>query len=130
MAMERSLRWKSLFLFALVLLSAVYLLPSVGTDLPPWYKSVFSNKVELGLDLQGGLHIVYGVDLDRVGDDKAGEIKRDLDDRLAEMKVAATITTPRAPVGAVDIVVADAANKSKIDDKLLADYLDTLDKVD
>jgi preprotein translocase subunit SecD len=127
--MDRSLRWKALFLFALTFLSVVYLVPSLGRDLPPWYERVFSNKVELGLDLQGGLHIVYGVDLDRVVDDKAGEIKRDLDERLAEMKVKATITTPRAPVGSVFITVDNAADKSKIDDKLLADYLDTLDSV-
>jgi preprotein translocase subunit SecD len=127
--MDRSLRWKSLFLFALIFLSVVYLVPSLGRELPPWYEKVFSNKVELGLDLQGGLHIVYGVDLDRVVDDKAGEIKRDLDERLAEMKVSAEIKTPRSPVGSVYVVVANAADKSKIDEKLLADYLDSLDKV-
>src|SRR5258706_14154196 len=99
--MDRSLRWKSLFLITLVILGVAYLLPSTGRELPPWYGKVFSNKVELGLDLQGGLHIVYGVDLDRVVDDKAGEIKRDLDERLLEMKVKADIKTPRSPVGSV-----------------------------
>src|SRR6266498_1038602 len=127
--MDRSLRWKSLFLIALVVLSVLYLLPSTGQKLPPWFGKVFSNKVELGLDLQGGLHIVYGVDLDRVVDDKAGEIKRDLDDRLAEMNVKAEIKTPRAPVGSVQIVLADATDKSKIDSKLLSDYVDQIDRV-
>ena len=73
--MERSLRWKTLFLVLLVALSAVYLVPSAIGDvstLPSWFTRLFSKKVQLGLDLQGGLHIVYGVDLDKAVDDKAG----------------------------------------------------------
>ncbi len=127
--MDRSLRLKSLFLFTLVVLSVLYLMPSTGQKLPPWYEKVFSNKVELGLDLQGGLHIVYGVDLDRVIDDKAGEIKRDLDERLAEAKIKAEIKTPRSPIGSVFVIVEKPEDKAKIDSKLLADYSDSLDRV-
>jgi preprotein translocase subunit SecD len=128
--MDRSLRWKSLFLFALVVLSVLYLLPSSGQKLPPWYEKAFSNKVELGLDLQGGLHIVYGVDLDRVVDDKAGEIKRDLDDRLAEKGLKAEVKTPRTPIGSVFIIPEKAEDKAKIDSGFLSDYTDSLDKVE
>ncbi len=127
--MDRSLRWKTLSLLGLVVLSILYLVPSAGVKTPPWFDKVFSNKVQLGLDLQGGLHIVYGVDLDRVVDDKAGEIKRDFDDRLAEQKVAAKVQTPRSPIGSVFVVLENSADKAKIDDKFLADYSSVLDRV-
>ena len=66
--MERSLRIKTLVLLALVLISGVYLVPTfVAEDhLPGWFTRVFDKRVKLGLDLQGGLHIVYRVDLDKV----------------------------------------------------------------
>jgi preprotein translocase subunit SecD len=129
--MDRSLRWKTLFLVALVVLSVLYLLPSTGQKLPPWYGEVFSNKVQLGLDLQGGLHIVYGVDLDRVVDDKAGEIKRDLADRLASdpEKLQVDIKTPRSPIGSVFVLAKSPADKTKIEQKYVPEYADSLEKV-
>jgi preprotein translocase subunit SecD len=127
--MDRSLRWKTLFLLGLVVLSVLYLLPSANVQLPSWLAGTFSNKVQLGLDLQGGLHIVYGVDLDKVVDDKAGEIRRDVEDRMAELGLKGKVETPRVPLGSVFIVADAAADKAKIDDKFLADYKDQVDKV-
>jgi hypothetical protein len=48
--MERALRWKSLILLALTVLSVAYLVPSVTGDA----FGPFDKKVKLGLDLQGG----------------------------------------------------------------------------
>jgi preprotein translocase subunit SecD len=127
--MDRSLRWKTLFLFVLVSLSALYLLPSSGVALPRWYGSVFSNKVQLGLDLQGGLHIVYGIDLDKVVEDKAGEIKRDVESRMAEAKIAGKVETPSQPLGAVYILVDNPADKAQVGGKFLSDYKDVLDEI-
>ncbi len=136
--MERSLRIKTIILLALVLVSGVYLVPTfVQADrLPPWFTRIFDKRVKLGLDLQGGLHIVYRVDLDKVIDDKAGEVKRDLEAKLAEQKVEAAVETPRPnsaariPLGAVIIVPKDDANAKKIDDKFLDDYSEMLVKGD
>src|SRR5262249_27952456 len=96
--MERALRWKTIFLVAIVVLSVVYLLPSALPDdsLPSWFSRVFTKKVKLGLALRGGFHIVYRVDLDKVIDDKAGEIKRDMEAKLAEQKLDTRVETPRA----------------------------------
>ncbi len=52
-----------------VVLSAVFFLPSypaVFQALPPWLKKAFPNKgISLGLDLQGGIHLVLEVEEDR-----------------------------------------------------------------
>ena len=131
--MDRALRWKTYTLAALILLAAVYLVPSASGDLsrlPTWFSKLFSKKVQLGLDLQGGLHIVYGLDLDKAVDDKAGELKRDIESKLAEQKLVATVEAPRTPLGAVFIVLANAADKGKIDAKFLDDYDEVLETID
>ena len=50
--------------------------------------ALFSKKINLGLDLQGGKHIVYNIDLDKAVDDKASEIKRDLESDSPTLKPA------------------------------------------
>jgi preprotein translocase subunit SecD len=140
--MERSLRWKTLFLLLVTVLSGLYLVPSIaGDSLPSWFGGIFNKKVKLGLDLKGGLHIVYGIDLDRVVEDKAVELKRDFEAKLAEVKdaagkpIAATVDAPRAsaatgvPLGAVFVSMTDPANLAKIDDAFLDDYDDELEKI-
>ena len=64
--MERSLKWRTLALIGSVVLCVGMLAPSFFPEeaavLVPLEK-----KINLGLDLQGGLHIVYCIDLDRGG---------------------------------------------------------------
>ena len=106
--MDRSLKWRTLGLLASIVLCFAVLAPTFIPDkLPSWF--FFDKKINLGLDLQGGLHIVYSIDLDRAVEDRAHEIKRDLDTRFADDKVKATVKTPREPVGAVTVVLEDAA---------------------
>jgi preprotein translocase subunit SecD len=126
--MDRSLRWKTITLGLLVVLSVLYLLPSTGAAMPTWFSGLFSKKVQLGLDLQGGLHIVYGVDLDKAVDDKAGEIKRDMESKLGDQGVKAKVITPRDVTGGVYVILDDAADKSKIDSRFLDEYKEFIGK--
>jgi preprotein translocase subunit SecD len=73
-------------LFAVLTLGAfVYLAPSIPTisaELPGWWTRVFSaQRVRLGLDLQGGTHLLLTVDLDKAIettlDRSADELRRD-----------------------------------------------------
>src|SRR5258708_20254579 len=50
---------------AIVLAAILILLPSLNIDLPDWYKAGFgATKIQLGLDLQGGTHLLMAVKLD------------------------------------------------------------------
>jgi preprotein translocase subunit SecD len=89
---------------------------------PRWFNKIFNKKMQLGLDLQGGLYIVYSIDLDKAVDDKASEILRDFEAKLAELTIPATVTAPRQPIGAVTITFDDPAAKSRIDAQFLSDY--------
>ena len=60
-----------------ILAAFLYLVPSLSEDLPPWWSGFLpQDKIHLGLDLQGGMHLVLEVDakkavessLERAGD--------------------------------------------------------------
>jgi preprotein translocase subunit SecD len=122
--MDRSLKWRTLGLFAITALAVMMLIPTVvpSEQLPSWFLNAFNRKIQLGLDLQGGLHIVYGIDLDKAVDDKGSDIKRELETKMGEEKIKGKVTTPLRPPGAVTIVLDDPKNKNRVKD----DMLDTL----
>src|ERR1700746_1088940 len=58
---------KFFFLILVTVISGLYILPTftkVGSD--PKSAFPFSKKINLGLDLQGGLYLVMGVDFNKV----------------------------------------------------------------
>ncbi len=70
---------------ALVAVSVVLLLPTFNVRMPGWYKTWLGGaKIQLGLDLQGGTHLLMEVKLDeavnaalkRRGDDLKRELKK------------------------------------------------------
>ncbi|MDZ7642624.1 MAG: protein translocase subunit SecD [Desulfurivibrio sp.] len=64
--MPSSLKWKIGLLLVLVLFSMVTVLPSLGVGVPNWWKDKLApGELNLGLDLQGGMHLVLQVDIDR-----------------------------------------------------------------
>src|SRR5215510_14648296 len=123
--MDRSLKWRTLALLVGLLLCAGLLAPTwPGSDaLPSWFP--FKKKISLGLDLQGGVHIVYSIALERAVDDKASDIKRDLEARFADDRVDAKVKLPAA-LGAVTVIPSasvDAAKQALIE-KHIQDYRD------
>ena len=68
----------------IVLAAILILLPSLNVELPDWFRAGFgATKIQLGLDLQGGTHLLMAVKLDeavktqlrRRGDDLKRELK-------------------------------------------------------
>jgi preprotein translocase subunit SecD len=124
--MDRSLKRRTILLAISMVLIASALAPTFASDyLPSWFP--FSKKIVLGLDLQGGSHIVYSIDLDKAVDDRASEIKRDLEARFKDENLVAKVKTPPTPIGAVTVIPADAAKKPEIEAMVKADYRDTID---
>ena len=74
-----------------VVLSAVSFLPSypaVFQTFPPWLKRVFPNKgIALGLDLQGGIHLVLEVEEDRAVEIAVDRSVNAIQDLLVEKKI-------------------------------------------
>lgn len=57
--------YRTLLVVALTIASVVFLLPTLVQPLPSWLSFLNGKKVSLGLDLQGGTHLVLTVDIDQ-----------------------------------------------------------------
>jgi preprotein translocase subunit SecD len=128
--MDRSLKWRTLFLVTGTLLCIALLIPSFASkettrslQALPWpINKVFKSKMSLGLDLQGGLHLVYSIDLDKAIDDRASELKRDLESRLTDEKIKGAVKTPASPLGAVTVLLDDGAKREEVKGWISKDY--------
>jgi protein-export membrane protein SecD len=86
--MGRSWWAKCLFLIFITVLSGVYVYPTLaGLDLEKT-KFPFKQKINLGLDLQGGLYLVLGVDFNKVFHDVVDRQGSSLKDRMTEKGLA------------------------------------------
>jgi preprotein translocase subunit SecD len=64
--MTRSLLYRVLTVVAATLIAVLYLVPSLVSTLPSWWKMVLpSQAIRLGLDLQGGMHLVLEVQTEK-----------------------------------------------------------------
>jgi len=124
--MDRSHKWRTVALLVGLLLCAGLLAPTwPGSDsVPSWFP--FKKKISLGLDLQGGVHIVYSIALDRAVDDKASDIKRDLDARFIDDNIDAKVKLPAA-LGAVTVVLTDPSKKAEVQSQIFSDFHDVVE---
>jgi preprotein translocase subunit SecD len=114
-----------LWLLALVMVtSVVCFLPSyqpVYQALPAWAKGVLPNKgITLGLDLQGGIHMVMEVDEDRAVEIAVDRSVTSLQDLLADKKIAVESVKRTAPEQ-ITIQFQNADLKAQIQ-KFIDDY--------
>ena len=66
--MNKSIYWRFLFIGIAVVAAVVFFLPNTPLfkSMPEWWQKNMPNKgIVLGLDLQGGLHLVYEVEADK-----------------------------------------------------------------
>jgi preprotein translocase subunit SecD len=63
--MQRGVSARLVIFLALTLVAVVYLVPSFVRELPPWWSQYLpTDRINLGLDLQGGTHLVLEVKVD------------------------------------------------------------------
>lgn len=75
--------WRISLIGVFVLLSFFYLTPTLVTTLPSWWKGPLpKDKIHLGLDLQGGTHLVLEVDTQKAVEGTLDIVATDLEDTL------------------------------------------------
>lgn len=92
--MDRQWKFKVLALVGLILLSGLMLVPTItgasaeGEEpaLPEWYTNIFSKRMVLGLDLQGGIHLQYKVDVPDALRRRAGQTAGNIESLLKKEK--------------------------------------------
>ncbi len=102
----------ALFMVA-TLASLVYLTPTLVRNLPSWWSSFLpTDRIHLGLDLQGGSHLVLEVKVDKAIENNVERIKTDLTNVLRERgisgvsveRVEGTQLQVKAPAASVERV--------------------------
>jgi len=120
--MERSWLYRILLYLGISIAAVVVLTPSAAiwfnkdAALPGWFKRTFVRKILLGLDLQGGLHMVYRVDVDRAVAHKADRLASDLEERLAKDR---KISPPNVMISRIGDDEIDVKFKTPEDHKKL-----------
>jgi len=115
---DRSILYRGLGAIGLILVSVILILPSFLDPVPSWLSFVEENKVGLGLDLQGGTHLILSVDVDEAVrsyvDVNAEQLRRDLRDedvRSPRVRrtgdIVATVSVPEEFAGTLQQVLEE-----------------------
>jgi len=103
-----------IIIFAVATIAAlVYLTPTFVTSLAPWWKGVLpSDKIHLGLDLQGGSHLVLEVKVDKAIENNLDRVRTDLTNVLRERGISG-VSVEKAQTGQLQ-VRASAENVERV----------------
>ncbi len=81
--------YRALLVVVLLLGSFVYLAPTLMQPLPSWWPSFLPKEaIRLGLDLQGGIHLILQVEVDKAVENALGGAMEDLKRELAAAQIA------------------------------------------
>ena len=91
--MNRTLKWKMALMLFIIVIAGVILTPSLYKGAPKWISTYIAPEgLNLGLDLQGGMHLILKVDLEKAVENTLDLAASDLKEGLAEKKITAVRT--------------------------------------
>src|SRR3954466_14036333 len=113
--MERSWWWKALLYGFVTVMAVFYLIPTVAPDsthpVAEFVRRHVQKRIQLGLDLQGGLHLVYEVNVDKAVSSKVDRLASDIEDHLRKDKGVTDVAISRE--GRDDIVFTFAKHEEQ-----------------
>ena len=130
--MERSWWWKAALYGLVTVVAVLYLIPTVVPEekQPGIIKKYFKKRIQLGLDLQGGLHLVYEVNVDKAVSDKVDRLSSDVEDRLRRDKAVADLNVSREGRDDIVLTFKTPADHAKLGEDILKEYRNSLDVVE
>ena len=78
---------KQILVIFVLVFSVIYSLPTFYSEVPSWLTSMNAKKMNLGLDLKGGVHFLMEVDLDEVIKTKSKKLSNDIRSQLRKEKI-------------------------------------------
>src|SRR4030043_1935946 len=116
--MLKSLRWKLILYSAITVFAILLLLPTVTSQVPPWFMKVIpTEKIHLGLDLQGGMHLVLEVEAEKAVESYVERIKNNLKNNFKDKG----IPLGRIEREGIDQIVFEVSGEKEKWEKLLSD---------
>jgi preprotein translocase subunit SecD len=108
--------------------AGLFLVPTIytwmGKDEPEFFKKHLQKKIMLGLDLQGGLHLVYEVQVDKAVSDKADRLAADIENKLGkDRKIKASdLRAERLGRDEIKVVFKNASDAAKLDREFMKEF--------
>lgn len=117
-------RLRSFFAWAGFILAVIWMVPNlVNLDGKWWFTK---RKINFGLDIQGGLHLVMGIDVNSVVSESSLRLVTQLKSELAEKKIEFDdIKMVKGDIGEIEVSFKDAGQKSAIN-KFIDDKYSTI----
>ncbi len=78
---------KKVLVALIFLFSVLYSLPTFFSETPSWLTNINAKKMNLGLDLKGGVHFLMEVDLEEVVSNKSKKLSSDIRSQLRKEKI-------------------------------------------
>jgi preprotein translocase subunit SecD len=84
----RKLQWRGILVLLVVVIALIYLTPTISKTLPPWWPNVLpEEKIRLGLDLKGGMHLILEVQAQRAVESHLERTVEDIKYSLRRSKI-------------------------------------------
>ncbi|MDR0476686.1 MAG: protein translocase subunit SecD [Desulfobulbaceae bacterium] len=128
--MNTTIKLKLGLLFSFIVLSFVVLMPSFSSHTPDWWKKYLSpGALRLGLDLQGGMHLVLQVNLPQAEINSLQLAANELKETLAEKSLSAVQTASADPKVAV-FTLANTGASEEVANIIKKDFPDLNAKIE
>lgn len=121
--MKREIKWRVILLAWAAIFSILNVLPSLpGFDsFPSWWRRYFPHeKLNLGLDLRGGMHLVLEVDTDKAVENTTERLTAEIRRAMEKAKVAVQGVS-REGMDRIRISLYDSGGREKVE-KVMAEY--------
>lgn len=122
--MTDNLRVRGFFVFLFLLFCGLYLLPNMVQLPNSW--PLHNKKLNYGLDIKGGAHLVYGVDVQGVIVERTERTARTIAQELKEANIETEAVAPTASRDAISIKLKNDADRAKVTQHLHDHYATTL----
>ena len=104
----KTFSWKSIFVLAVILIAVIYMIPTLQ---PGWWPY---KRINLGLDLQGGMHLVLEVETEKAVENNIERIGQELRSSLKSERVRQTgLSVTNGDQ--IEIKIPDSDNTKKFD---------------
>ena len=113
--MIKSVKVRLVIVAISVIMALVYLFPTItGGNLPSWWGKVFpTDQIHLGLDLQGGVHLLMEVDVEKALQASTDRLAESLKRMLKDEKIKVVDIT-QSETGVLNFKLANPADQNKL----------------
>jgi preprotein translocase subunit SecD len=121
---SKSLGWRSGIVLFSIFVAFVYLTPSLTSDLPAWWSNILPReKINLGLDLQGGMHLVLEVEALKAVESHLERVVEELKQDLRKNKIR-YLEIKRQGTDGIAVTLMRADDRDNFQDMVQSDYPD------